>query len=115
MALSDIKNLKKGKKCSLIKEFDTQLKSVDLFDKVLTVEDVDKIQTKNGECGVMRFKEYPEAFYFTPSLLTDLCDTILSDPEALNELRTGKDELKIKIFQAFNEKTGRNFIAYDLI
>lgn len=114
MALSDIKS-KKGKKSKLIKDFDVQLKSADLFGKELTVSDVDKIKTKNGECGVMRFKEYPEAFYFTPSLLTYLCEDILADPEALDQIRTGTDELKIKIYESYNEKTGRNFIAYDLI
>ena len=110
MSLKDIKTSKGGSK--LIVDGMVQLETSELLGKTVTVINVDLIQTKNGECGVMLFREFEDSFYFAGSVLTDLCKRLLEDPEAMDELKT--DGLQIAIFTA-KSKTGRTYTSFDFV
>lgn len=111
MSLADIKN-SKGGKSNLIVDGMVQLETAELLGKVVTVINVDIINTKNGRCGVMLFREFEDSFYFAGSVLTNLCERLLEDPEAMDELK--KDGLKISIFTA-KSKTGRSYTTFSFV
>lgn len=112
MSLADIKK-KKGTSCALIQEGFKKIETSDLIGKEVTIINVDTINLKTGMCGVIAFKEFPEAFYFAGKVLTDLCVDILADDEAYNEMiDTG---VKIKIFESKSESTGRKYTTFNFV
>lgn len=62
MSYADIRSRKKSAS-ELMNDGKRQLHTSDVVDQVLTVIDVDAIMTRNGRCGVIIFKEFPDSFY----------------------------------------------------
>lgn len=112
MGMNDIRNKRKGNS-GIIGDGFKKLSTDDVVGKTLTIMDVDYITTKTGTCGVMIFKEFPESFYFTGTVLTNLVTDILADDDesTLNEVRT--QGVQISIYKATSEKTGRDYVTFD--
>ncbi|MBO4864167.1 MAG: hypothetical protein J5517_07365 [Eubacterium sp.] len=112
MSYADIR-AKKGTASPLIKPGDKKLTTDDVENKILTVTGVDLISTKgNGECGLITFKEIPNAFYFCGKFLTDMCRDFLNDEEALSDLNAGK--VRIRIYRT-KSKTGNTYVTFEYV
>ena len=111
MSLANIKNNHKTGTQRVNIDGMEQLKTDQLIGKDVTLINCDVIKTKNGMCGIMIFKEFPNSFYFAGSVLTDLCIDITSDPDgAIDDLQ--KDGLKLSIFKQKSEKSNREYVTY---
>lgn len=112
MGMNDIRNKKTGS--SIIGDGFKKLSTADVTaKKSVTITDVDYITTKTGGCGVMTFKEFPKSFYFAGTVLTSLVQDILADADALDEVRT--KGVKISVYTATSEKTGRDYVTYKFV
>lgn len=111
MSLQNLKDKRNGGS-KLITANMTQLKTDDLIGKDLTIIDVDVCNTKNGQCGVILFKEYENAFYFAGAILTDLCVDLMSDSEAYEEMKSGA--CKINMFRQVSE-AGRKYVTFKFV
>ena len=107
MSLKDLRSKKANGNINL--DGLNQIKTEDVLGKTLTVRNVDLMKTKNGECGIMIFDEFPESFYFAGSVLTTLCTDIIADG-SVEELKA--EGLKISIFKSKSEKTNREYVSY---
>lgn len=58
MSYEDIKAKKKSVS-PLMSDGKTQIHTADIENQILTVTRVDSVETRNGRCGVMAFREYP--------------------------------------------------------
>ncbi len=112
MSYADIRSKKKSAS-ALITEGMRQLHTSDVEGKVLTVTAVDTIMARNGRCGVMLFKEFPECFYFAGKVLTEMCDEFLADEDALAELKSGK--VQIVISKARSASSGNEYITFEYV
>lgn len=113
MSMQNLKNRRNGNGSGIIGEGMKQIKTPDILGKTLTVRNVDVITTKMGTCGVMIFDEFPDSFYFAGSVLTSLCEDIIAEPGAIDEVK--KDGCKISIYKATSESTGREYVTYRFV
>ena len=113
MSWTDVKN-SRSRRSNLMGEGFKSLKTDEIKDQTLTLTGVDYINTKNGPCGIMTFKEYPEAFYFCGEKLTQLVKDVMNDQDAMAQIAAG-DKCQIIITKDHSEKTGRDYINYELI
>lgn len=111
MSMKDIRNKRTSNNNGIIKEGMEKLSTGELVGTTVTITDVDVINTSNGRCGVLIFKEHPNKFYFAGAVLTDLCEDIINDDSALEDIRT--NGLCIAIFNKTSPKTHRRYTTFD--
>lgn len=112
MSYADIRSMKKSSS-RLISDGMKQLHTDEILGQVLTVTDVDVMNGRNGECGVITFAEYPESFYFTGKVLREMCEQFLADDAAMEEMHAGK--VRITISRKKSETSGRDYITFEYV
>ena len=112
MSYADIRSRKKSAS-ELMNDGKRQLHTADVVDRVLTVIDVDAIMTRNGRCGVISFKEFPDSFYFTGKVLTEMCDEFMADKDAYADLKAGN--VQIIISKAKSSSNGNDYITFEYV
>lgn len=89
--------------CPLLEESE-KLETDDILNTPLTLVDVGQIvsKAKNETVFVAKFAEYPNHFYFCPSILAEIVESILDNSHEIEELR--KDGLKMELTKVKGKK-----------
>lgn len=113
MKLSDIKkNFGSLSKKYNLKEM-KKLETSDLVGQEVTIEDGEIVGSDGKEFCIVTFKEYPGAYYFGGMVLTDLVRSILTDPEAYDDLQ--HDGMPIKLTIEKSKENHRNYTSVDIL
>ena len=111
MSYEEIK-AKKKTASPLMSNGKTQIHTADIENRILTVSGVDSMVTRNGKCGVITFREFPDNFYFAGKVLTEMCEDFLADEDAMAEIENGK--VKIRISRA-KSRNGNDYVTFDYV
>ena len=111
MKLDDLRKQRNQKKLDLTNR--TKIGNDELIGKELTVVEFSTFQGRNGKTGIVIFKELPDKFGFSNSILTGVLDEILLDDEAMDDFKL--NGLKVRYEKRHSAKSGNDYINVTLL